>query len=102
MYLKYIRVKISSTSDSNYVYPETVTSASIANKIILYGDVNLDGVISINDSTTIQRYIAGSTLNAEQLVAGDVNGDGVVNINDATLISKYLSDSITSFPVESN
>lgn len=102
MYLKYIRVKISSTSDSSYVYPETVTSASIANKIILYGDVNLDGVISINDSTTIQRYIAGSTLNAEQLVAGDVNGDGVVNINDATLISKYLSDSITSFPVESN
>lgn len=102
MYLKYIRVKISSTSDSSYVYPEIVTSASIANKIILYGDVNLDGAISINDSTTIQRYIAGSTLNAEQLVAGDVNGDGVVNINDATLISRYLSDSITSFPVESN
>ena len=62
----------------------------------MVGDVNGDGVISIMDSTEIQKYLADlTTLTDTQLKAGDVNGDGMVSVIDATDIQKYLSDLIT-------
>lgn len=64
----------------------------------LLGDVNGDGVISIMDSTEIQKYLADlTTLTDAQLKAGDVNGDGIVSVIDATDIQKYLSELITEF-----
>ncbi len=102
-FLKYIRVKINSQSNSSYVYPQEKVSASTATKVVLYGDVDLDGRVSIKDSTQIQKYVAQMVdLNTEQFIAGDVNGDGYVNVTDSTLINEFMSGIITSFPVESN
>ncbi len=62
------------------------------------GDVNGDGIVSIIDSTEIQKYLAEiTTLTDTQLKAGDVNGDGIVSVMDATDIQKYLSELITEF-----
>ena len=59
----------------------------------LSGDVNLDGVVDINDVTLIQKYIAALTLNLsdDQLSNADFNRDGVININDATAIQKHIA-----------
>ena len=68
---------------------------------MLYGDVNLDGVVSVRDKTLVNKYVAGVIeLTSEQLVAGDVNGDGCVDDEDATLISQYSMGLINCFPVE--
>lgn len=98
---KYIRCSVSVNSSSNNILPETKYSASTATKVVLYGDVNLDGVVSTIDATVVQRYIAQTQeFIQEQIVAADVNGDGTVNSLDATYIQRYAANMITSFPVE--
>lgn len=57
------------------------------------GDVNLDGVVDVNDVTLVQKYIAEYDITftgAQQLVA-DMNGDGNVTIVDATYIQYSIA-----------
>lgn len=60
----------------------------------IYGDVNLDGEVSVSDATAIQKLIIGIDVPEEQTelinTLADVNNDGVVSILDATCIQKYL------------
>ena len=57
------------------------------------GDVNLDGIININDVTLIQMYLANLKTHTyeDQLANADFNCDGKVNINDATEIQIKLA-----------
>ena len=56
------------------------------------GDSDLDGEVSINDATIIQRALAQlETLSYEQKITVDANGDGVTSVMDATLIQKYIA-----------
>lgn len=58
----------------------------------LMGDVNLDGKITIDDATHIQKAAAGLiTLSDLQKKLADVSGDGNVTISDATCVQKYLA-----------
>ena len=58
----------------------------------LTGDVNGDGIVTIDDATAIQKYLAKLiTLDDAALKAADANGDGIVTIDDATAIQKYLA-----------
>lgn len=57
----------------------------------IYGDVNLDGAISISDVTELQKGLAGGSLSDLQMKLADVNGDGKVSVSDATMIQKYLA-----------
>lgn len=99
---KYIRVKVSSLPHTNLVYPQTVISSSDeTQKIILYGDANSDGLLSVSDVSYINKSIMGTvTLNSDQSRAADVNGDDNVDEDDALLIQKRLSNIIDHFPVE--
>ncbi len=100
---KYIRCSVSVNSSSNNILPETKYSVSTATKVILYGDVDLDGVVGPMDATAIQFYLSSmQTLSEEQLIAADVDGDGFVSNLDAVLIQRYAANLITSFPVEDN
>lgn len=56
-----------------------------------YGDVNMDGRVSVIDRTMIQKFIVGmETPTKEQERLADVDGDGVISIKDSTDIGKYL------------
>lgn len=100
-FLRYIRVKITAKNNGNVIYPTTLYSSSTATKVIIYGDVNLDGVVDVNDAENIQLYSAGyATLNAEQRVAADVTGDGYIDIKDVSAIQYYAAGYISKFPVE--
>ena len=57
------------------------------------GDANLDGNLTIADTSKIQRYIAqfDSSLDKMQLQLADYNHDGVVDIHDATDIQRTLA-----------
>ena len=52
----------------------------------LYGDVNFDGSININDIVIMVNFVLGQTPTEEQLITGDMNYDGVINIVDIILI----------------
>ena len=63
----------------------------------LIGDVNNDGIVSIADATTLQKYLANIVdFDDKQLAVADTNGDGSVSIADATQIQKYLANIIPS------
>lgn len=58
---------------------------------MIYGDVNGDGVVKVNDATAIQKHSVGLELIADKyLVLADLNADGKINVLDATMIQKYL------------
>ena len=77
--------------------PTTVapTTAAPTTEPIMYGDVNQDGKITVDDVTTLQKYLAEMiTLNDAQKRAADTDGDGQIKIVDATEIQKYLVEII--------
>ena len=52
----------------------------------LYGDVNFDGSININDIVIMVNFILGTTPTDEQFITGDMNYDGIINIVDVILV----------------
>ena len=77
-------------NDTNYGVKYTFTIPE--SSIILLGDADGDGEVSILDATTIQRHLA--ELKVEKYVeeASDADADGEVSILDATEIQRYLAD----------
>lgn len=99
----YIRVIAQSVNGSPVAYPSiTIYTPELINgKVILYGDVDSDGSVTVLDAALVQRYTLDLyTMNDFQLRASDVNGDGCVDIIDSTFIQKKSAGVIDSFPVE--
>lgn len=58
---------------------------------LVYGDVNIDGDITVIDATDIQKYIVGlEELTADSKSVADVDSDGAISVMDATSIQKYI------------
>ena len=67
---------------------EETTEAQVA----LLGDVNLDGKVTIQDATLVQKAIAKlATLDEVQTAVADAFEDGTVNVKDATAIQKWIA-----------
>lgn len=66
----------------------------------LLGDANTDGIVNINDVTTIQRHLAElERLKGTNLLAADANQDGMADIADATVIQMYLAEYEMEYPI---
>ena len=69
-----------------------------ANKeaLTVLGDANDNGVLSINDATLLQKYLAKIVDNFtnDQVNVSDVNGDGKVSIRDVTTIQMKIAKMI--------
>ncbi len=74
---------------------ETYTATTvITSDGAVWGDVNLDGKLSIMDATVIQRHLStdvNTKLTDRQLQIADTNGDGKVSIMDATVIQRRIA-----------
>jgi hypothetical protein len=83
---------------------EPTTSATTANKDIVYGDADCDGDVDIDDVVAIVCYVADINENAiseQGLVNADVyDVGGGVNALDALSVQKYLVKVIDSLPEE--
>lgn len=56
-------------------------------------DVDLNGKVTIDDATLIQKYIAElNEISEEQIKIADCNNDGQVTVDDTTLIQKFLAN----------
>lgn len=81
-------IDLGSGLDTPSIYLIPVTSPT------LYGDVNRDGTLNINDVTYLQKSIAGYSgyvLDSNQLSIADVTKTGALNISNATAISKKIA-----------
>ena len=80
------------TTEPATTEPETTEPATEPEPQILYGDVDQDGKITIQDATEIQRLGLGigATEGSLASVLADVNGDGRISILDVTYVQKYL------------
>ena len=59
--------------------------------IVVTGDNNGDGEVSLIDLLRTQKYLLGaSNLDDKYMLASDVNGDGNVDLVDLLRIQKYL------------
>lgn len=66
--------------------------------IIVKGDLNRDGKVTIADATLVKRSIMGYvTLDDQQLLAGTVAGSGTVTIRDYTLIKRHIQGFISIY-----
>ena len=77
----YVRVKANGTQ---------LASENQEIDIFLYGDVNGDGKVDIDDITRLRIYIA--ELTTVIFPGADANGDGKVDIDDLTLLRKYFAE----------
>lgn len=59
---------------------------------MLTGDVDGDGKLTVQDVTTLQRFLAEmQTLSVPAHVMSDVNSDGVINIRDVTALQRAVA-----------
>ncbi len=80
------------TSAQTTVAPTTAAQTTTGNNILI-GDVNLSGVITIDDATLLQRCVAEITeISGDAVIAAECNGDGEIDIRDVTCIQLYLAD----------
>lgn len=76
---------------------------TVSSSYALWGDANLDGVLTVSDATVMLNHIVGSSgaaLTGIALALSDVNGDGSITVVDVTLLLQRVVGTITSFPVE--
>ena len=79
------------TSQPATTQPSTTQPVTEPSNRILIGDVDLNGTITVYDSTEVQKYIVYIlTLSDEALIAADVNKDSVISVKDATMIQAYI------------
>ena len=61
-------------------------------KDLIFGDVNMDGVVNIQDATDLQSYLAEfENSKPINLAAADINGDGDVTVSDLTALQRLLA-----------
>ena len=67
-------------------------------KIVIKGDANGDGKVSLQDNTLVlNHYLMNSTLTDVYYVAGDANDDGKISLQDTTtILNHYLGNALIS------
>lgn len=84
-----------SNVDYNYDFgngkSDSFTLKVVRKDDVVDGDVNMDGILDINDATAIQMYLAGKNTGSFNEDVADINSDGEISILDATALQMLLS-----------
>ena len=83
------------TTPPTETQPTTPSEPPSTEPSIVYGDVDLDGKVTVMDATYIQLHLAKMiTLSESGLSVADVDKDGKVSIMDATQIQLFIAQLI--------
>ena len=91
------------TSGYSVVQPQEITVSEKPAPKFIYGDVDGNGSVRINDAVLIRDYVLGKINEFPYeygMLAADVDGNGSIRINDAVLVRDYVLGKIFLFPVE--
>ena len=89
------------TTETTVITSDTTTSqtAVAPDSNALYGDINMDGSITLSDAVMLNKKGADTvSLSDAALRNADCNLDGEVNGSDAIILMKFLTRIITSLP----
>ena len=82
-----ITVRATSVDD-----PEKYAETEITVSRALAGDVDLNGVVDVDDVTALQKHLAKLiSFTDEQCAVADTDGDGIITIIDATRVQKLIA-----------
>ena len=82
-------VRAYATNSEGTAYGEVVSFTTLQQNLV--GDINEDGVISIDDVSVLLSHVLGNiSLTGQALINADVNGDGVISIDDVSTLL-YMS-----------
>ena len=91
---EYVAITAAAKGDGTYSF--TVPSGMTQVLLVVKGDVNGDGSISLADSTRAKAgYNKKTTLTAEASFAADANGDGSITLADSTRIKAVYNNKTT-------
>ena len=100
-----VEVKLFNSSNEEITSGKISTGNKISIKIngvekkydvIVYGDTNGDGSITIGDYSKIKSHIQGTiTMNSVFLEASDTNHDGKISIGDFSKVKSYIQGNIS-------
>ena len=78
-------VRAYATNSEGTAYGEVVSFTTLQQNLV--GDINEDGVVSIDDVSVLLSHILGNiSLTDQALINADVNGDGVISIDDVSTL----------------
>ena len=85
-----------SGDNSQRLYPHLVSSV-VSVIDIIYGDVNDDGLVDVDDVLLLRRYVANYNPKTGEstVVVGagaDANADGLVDVDDVLLLRRYVAN----------
>ena len=66
----------------------------------VYGDVNLDGRVDIQDAVLLAKAAGTVTLNSDAKVNGDCDQDGTISQADAAILMQFLVHLVDELPVQ--
>ena len=84
------------------IYASTAKDYNVNTKksTIKYGDVNLDGIVDMQDVSALSSYLKGETkLTSVQVKVADVDGDGKITSHDQALIICKIMGTIQYYPI---
>lgn len=77
----------------SFVFAVTAAQSTVT------GDVDGDGVVTLNDAQLIFDYVSGTgSLTRDELIAADIDGDGRVTVADAAQLFHYVNGTLRSIP----
>ena len=85
------------------IQPAEITISEAPAPNFIYGDVDGNGSVRINDAVLIRDYVLGKIDEFPYeygMLAADVDGNGSIRINDYVLVRDYVLGKISLFPVE--
>jgi len=83
------RTTITVTTDSNGKMATTTFDVTVT-RTSLPGDVNMDGILNVEDVTCLVEMLMGSVLTVYDPVAADLDRDGAITISDLTELIDVL------------
>ena len=95
-------VSTATTAASTVSSSDTETTASTTGSQtgILYGDVNLDGTVSLLDVVFLNKYLSGAVqMNDQAQVNAACCDDGRINSSDVTALLRFIVELIDALPV---
>jgi RHS repeat-associated protein len=78
---------------------------AFGNRELLFGDLNNDGKINLDDCLIIRDYLIGVITDfptLDGIVKADLNGDGNIDTNDMAYLQQYYINMINVFPADNN
>ncbi|MEN2775233.1 cohesin domain-containing protein [Acetivibrio clariflavus] len=85
------------------IQPVEITVNEAPSHKFIYGDVDGNESVRINDAVLVRDYVLGKIDEFPYeygMLAADVDGDGNIRINDSVLIRDFVLGKISLFPVE--